>query len=189
MIGYYTFDLDYITLKKLFEEGLKPYIVRGAYLRNIEYIGRIIKKSAPEAYIWFPIYQSKRVKRNRITDVAKAFYPGYVFVFLREYNPSINKDLGEAIPSCSFLVQDSPASVPRKEIESVLFEVQEALNNKQMAQTEFEVGEQVRITQDAFIGLIGTIVRFESVHRIVVLLNIFGREVETTVDYTQVTKI
>ena len=117
---------------------------------------------------------------------------GYLFVEA-EMTPELIQ-LVRSIPACAGFVGTErgrkPTPIPELQIKQVLQKVEEAKEKGELLESEFEIGEAVRIIDGPFSSFEATIQEIDTEKgRLKVRVKIFGRETPVEVSFTQVERI
>ncbi len=143
---------------------------------------------ARQAYgVYLPRVRQARMRQGRRAMVVEPLFPRYLFINLDAHTDNwgpIRSTLGVAL-----LVRfgQQPARVPDQLITFLKTrEDAEGLHN--WAKPVFEVGHRVRVAEGAFQGYEGILLAGTSRDRVVVLLDILGRQVRTKITVTQLEK-
>ncbi len=132
-------------------------------------------------------------KGGRKTVVQKKVFPGYLLVrmtlddnswYVVRNTPGVTGFVGSGA---------KPTSLSRPEVEDILGVDKpegEKVERKARPRLDFEVGEQVRVTQGPFADFDGAIAEIdEDRAKLKVLVNIFGRETPVELEFGQVAKV
>ncbi|MEC7906241.1 MAG: transcription termination/antitermination protein NusG [Verrucomicrobiota bacterium] len=135
------------------------------------------------------------VKNGKKTQITRKFYPGYVFVRMRLYDEDgklMNKPwyfVRETAGVINFVGGDRPAPLKKSEIDTILSQV-EAASGKETPKIQYEVGEEVKITDGPFLNLNGRIDEIDPEKgKLKVSVSIFGRFTPVELEYWQVERI
>ncbi|MEN0068407.1 MAG: transcription termination/antitermination protein NusG [Myxococcota bacterium] len=121
--------------------------------------------------------------------VVRRFYPGYVLVEMELDNETWH--LVKNTPKITGFVggQRNPPPVPEAEVQRITNMLSDPEEGPRPV-LEFEVGEEVRLTEGQYGGMRGTIEEVnESRGRLRVVINMFGRPVPTELSFHQVEKL
>lgn len=159
------------------------------------YIDRYLENEEMEDYIFevlMPTQTITEVKSGRKHTKVKKFYPGYLFVHMRLYDEDgqLNKRpwyfVKDADGVIGFVGGDRPSSLKDDEIKGILAKVAEA-EGKEVPKVEYEVGEDVKITDGPFLNLVGRIDDIDPERgKLKVSVSIFGRFTPVELEYWQV---
>ena len=128
------------------------------------------------------------VRRGVRVNSEKKFFPGYVLVKM-----IMNDDtwhLVRDIPKVSnFLgTKDKPIAISEREVSKLLQDITEGVDNPK-PKFEYEVGEQIKVSDGPFASFSGIIEEVDSSRqKLKVSVSIFGRPTPLELDYTQVVK-
>ena len=132
-------------------------------------------------------------KGGRKVVVQKKIFPGYLYVRM-----ALDDDSWYVVrntPGVTGFVGNGarPTPLSRKEVEGVLgtgVQVEPGQEKKARPRLDFEVGEQVRVTQGPFADFNGVISDIDVARsKLTVLVNIFGRETPVELELGQVAKL
>ncbi len=132
------------------------------------------------------------IKGGKKTQKKRKFYPGYLFVHMRLFDDEGQLLKGpwyfvrEAQGVINFVGGDSPVPLKPSEIERILNQVKEA-DGKEVPKVQFEIGEEVKITDGPFMNLMGRIDEIDPERgKLKVSVSIFGRFTPVELEYWQV---
>lgn len=157
-----------------------------------ESIREQITAKALDAYfddILVPTEKVVEVRRGRKVDAERKFFPGYVLVRMEMTDETYH--LIKNTPKVAgFLGSDSrPAPIPDVEAERILQQVQDGVERPKPS-IEFDVGEQVRVSDGPFASFNGLIEEVDEERaRLKVAVSIFGRATPVELEYGQVEKL
>ena len=138
--------------------------------------------------ILVPTHQVTEVKKGKRTKKEKKFFPGYVLVKM-----IMNDDtwhLVRNVPKVSnFLgTKDKPIAISDREVSKLLQDITEGVDNPK-PKFEYEVGEQIKVSDGPFASFSGIIEEVDSSRqKLKVSVSIFGRPTPLELDYSQVVK-
>ena len=138
--------------------------------------------------ILVPTHQVTEVKKGKRTKREKKFFPGYVLIKM-----IMNDDtwhLVRDIPKVSnFLgTKDKPIAISEREVSKLLQDITEGVDNPK-PKFEYEVGEQIKVSDGPFASFSGIIEEVDSSRqKLKVSVSIFGRPTPLELDYSQVVK-
>ncbi len=142
--------------------------------------------------VLMPTETVSEVKHGKKSNKVRKFYPGYVFIKMRLYdedNRLINKAwyfVREASGVISFVGGTRPVPLRQAEIERILKQVDDA-QGKEVPKVQYEVGEEVKITDGPFLNLTGRIDEIDPDRgKLKVSVSIFGRFTPVELEYWQV---
>lgn len=141
-----------------------------------------------------PIETVSEVKNGRKRQRDRKFYPGYVFVEMRLYDPEGNllkepwhkvKDTDGVI---NFIGRANPTPLREDEIGRILRQVEDA-KGKEVPKVQFEIGEEVKILDGPFVNLTGQVEEIDAEKgSLKVSVSIFGRFTPVELEFWQVEK-
>ena len=129
------------------------------------------------------------IRKNKKYVKKRKFFPGYVLV-----NIVLEDDVYWVIKNApgvsDFLGGKKPVSMPDKEAEALLNDLEGSVATKPKLAIVFEKDESVRIMEGAFANFVGVVDEVnEEKGRLTVMVSIFGRSTPVVVDFLQVEKI
>jgi transcriptional antiterminator NusG len=134
------------------------------------------------------------VKAGKKTTKVRKLYPGYVFIQMRLYEEGqvINKPwyfVKEVAGVIGFVGGDHPAPLRQAEIDEVRARI-EAASGKEVPKVQYEVGEEVKITDGPFANLNGRIDEIDPDRgKLKISVSIFGRFTPVELEYWQVQRL
>ncbi len=164
-------------------EGLKRMI-------DIEDMGEYMSKDD----ILMPEELVSEVKNDKKTTRKRKLYPGYIFIRVKLYDENENflekpwyfvKGINGVI---NFMGGDRPLPLREAEIKSI-FDHMKQSEGVEKPKVNFEVGEEVKITDGPFLSLVGVIEGVDPERgKLKVSVSIFGRFTPVELEYWQVEK-
>lgn len=115
------------------------------------------------------------VKKGEQRVSEKRLWPGYILIKMNLTDDSwmYVKETNGVI---AFLGGEKPLSLPQKEIDNILAELEEKKRGV-VQKHNIQIGDKVKITDGVFVNFIGTVMEvFHDKGRLSVLVSIFGRE-------------
>jgi len=162
------------------------------------YIDRYIAENELEDYVFevlVPMETVSEVKQGKKSNRQRKLYPGYIFVHCRLYDDDEQLVQGVwyyingADGVIGFAGGKRPAALAPHEIERILTQVAEA-EGKEVPKVNYDVGEEIKITDGPFLNLTGTIDEIDpSAGKLKVSVSIFGRFTPVVLEYWQVERI
>lgn len=167
----------YSGFEKNVQKTLKERIVR----ENMEeYFGQIL----------VPVEEVVDIKNGRKTVSERKFFPGYVLIEMEMTDDSWYLVKSTARVS-GFIggTANRPLPITQKEVDAIMMQVQSG-GDKPKPKVEFDVGQQVRVTDGPFVNFSGVVdeVNYER-NKLHVSVQIFGRETPVELEFGQVEKI
>ena len=159
------------------------------------YLDRYLVSEEMDDYIkevLMPTETITEVKNGKKTQKVRKFYPGYVFLHMRLYD-----DDGQILQDPWYFVNgvdgvigfvggNHPTPLKEAEINRILSQVKDA-DGKEVPKVNYEVGEEVKITDGPFLNLNGNIDEIDPERgKIKVSVSIFGRFTPVELEYWQV---
>lgn len=147
-----------------------------AYTKSREEEKAVFHLSCQGYEVYLPRYKKKRRHGRKVDHVLRPLFPRYVFLHIdieREQWRSVNGTLGVSY----FLTEgDAPVVVPKGIVEEIQTrETQEG----SVALTPLKLikGDSLRVTEGAFADSVGILEEVCDEKRVVLLLNLLGRQV------------
>jgi transcriptional antiterminator NusG len=161
------------------------------------YIEKFKKAEELDDYIFevlLPTELVSEVKAGKKSTKVRKLYPGYVFIQMRLYDEGqlINKPwyfVKEVAGVIGFVGGDHPAALRQSEIDEVRARI-EAASGKEVPKVQYEVGEEVKITDGPFANLNGRIDEIDPDRgKLKISVSIFGRFTPVELEYWQVQRL
>jgi len=162
------------------------------------YIDRYISDNELDDFVFealIPDQTVSEVKHGKKSQRKRKLYPGYIFVHCRLYDE--NNDLVQKVwyfingadGVIGFAGGKSPAPLKDSEIDRILKQVEES-EGKEVPKVQYEVGEEVKITDGPFLNLSGRIDEIDTERgKLKVSVSIFGRFTPVELEYWQVERM
>ncbi|HEX8949088.1 MAG TPA: transcription termination/antitermination protein NusG, partial [Dissulfurispiraceae bacterium] len=116
----------------------------------------------------------------------KKFYPGYILVEM-ELDDETWHLIKNTLRVTGFVGGTRPVPLPEEEVEVILQQMEKG--PAPMVKSQFEKGENVRITDGPFSNFVGFIDEVDADHgRLRVMVSIFGRQTPVELAFSQVEK-
>ena len=138
--------------------------------------------------IMIPTEQVTELKKGQKKQMERKFFPGYMLVQMEMNDDTWH--LVRDIPKVSnFLgTKDKPIAISEREVSKLLQDITEGVDNPK-PKFEYEVGEQIKVSDGPFASFSGIIEEVDSSRqKLKVSVSIFGRPTPLELDYSQVVK-
>jgi transcriptional antiterminator NusG len=142
--------------------------------------------------VLLPTETVSEVKGGKKSSKVRKLYPGYVFIQMCLYDEEgrvLNKPwyfVKEAAGVIGFVGGDHPAALRQTEIDDIKLRI-EAATGKEVPKVQYEVGEEVKITDGPFMNLNGRIDEIDPTRgKLKISVSIFGRFTPVELEYWQV---
>lgn len=160
-----------------------------------QYLDKFIKVEEMEDFIkevLLPTERVTEVKHGKKSTKVRKLYPGYVFIHVRLYD-----EFGKILQKPWYFIRqvegvigfpggDDPMPLKQIEIDRILDQMK-AAEGKEKPKVEFEVGEEVKITDGPFLNLTGRIEEVDpEKQKLKVSVSIFGRATSVELEYWKV---
>ena len=183
---------------------MKWYVLRaagGKEKKAKEYLEKEIERSGLQDQVGQILVPAKKeivIKNGKRKEAERLLFPGYVLIEA-ELTPELEYIIRNLIPGMSgFLTENKgtgtqtervPVPIREDEVRRILGEVDENADSITVAQTSYEVGDSVKITDGPFNGFGGTVDEIDQDRsKLKVVVVIFGRKTLLELSFTQVTK-
>ena len=142
--------------------------------------------------VLIPTEKVSEVKKGKRTTTVRKFFPGYLLVnmkLLDDKGRPMDKPwyfIRETPGIIGFIGGERPVQLRKDEVEGLLAQIQER-GEKVKPKVNYEVGDQVKITEGPFLSCIGLIEEIDPDRgKLKVSVQIFGRNTPVEVEYSQV---
>lgn len=142
--------------------------------------------------VLLPTEVVSEVKRGKKSSTVRKLMPGYVFVHMHLYDSEgqiQNRPwyfVRETTGVIGFVGGDHPTPLPESDIAEIRARMEET-SGKEVPKVQFEVGEEVKITDGPFLNLTGRIDEIDPDRgKLKVSVSIFGRFTPVELEYWQV---
>ncbi len=162
------------------------------------YIEKFKKPEELDDYLFevlLPTEVVSEVKGGKKSTKVRKLYPGYVFLQARLYGDDgklINKPwyfVKEASGVIGFVGGDRPSALRQADVDEIYARI-EAASGKEVPKVQYNVGEEVKITDGAFASLTGRIDEVDPERgKLRVSVSIFGRFTPVELEYWQVQRM
>lgn len=143
--------------------------------------------------ILVPVEEVIDIKNGKRTVAERKFFPGYVLIEMEMSDSSWH--LVKSTPRINGFVggtANRPLPISQREVDNIMAQVSggEGGERKPKPRIEFEIGQEVRVTDGPFADFNGTVefVDYER-NRLRVTVQIFGRETPVELEFGQVEKL
>lgn len=168
------------------EGNVKLYLDKFKKIEDLEeYVGEVL----------VPTELVTEVKQGKKSQRTRKFYPCYVFVEARLYDEAgklFNRPwyfIRETNGVIGMVGGDHPTALRKSEIDHIRAQMEQALG-KEVPKIQYEIGEEVKITDGPFLNLTGRIDEIEPDRgKLKVSVSIFGRFTPVELEYWQVERI
>ena len=160
-----------------------------------EYIEKFKRVEELDDFIFevlLPTETVSEVKRGKKTSTVRKLMPGYVFVQMKLYDDDgkvLNKPwyfVKETTGVIGFVGGDRPTALREADIRDIRERV-EAGAGKETPKVQYDVGEEVKITDGPFLNLTGRIDEIDPTRgKLKISVSIFGRFTPVELEYWQV---
>lgn len=168
------------------EQKVKTYIEK---FKKAEELDEFIHE------VLLPTEIVSEVKGGKKSTKVRKLYPGYVFLQARLYGEDgklINKPwyfVKEASGVIGFVGGDRPSALRQADVDEIYARI-EAASGKEVPKVQYNVGEEVKITDGAFASLTGRIDEVDPERgKLRVSVSIFGRFTPVELEYWQVQRM
>ncbi len=183
------------------KSGARWYVIQT--LSNQEgkvkrYLDKFIPLEEMEDFVFevlVPTEQVTEVKNGKKTQTIRKFYPGYAFVNMVLYDENgilLNKPwyfVRETAGVINFVGGSRPSPLKKSEIDTILSQI-EAASGKEVPKIQYEIEEEVKITDGPFLNLTGRIDEIDpDKGKLKVSVSIFGRFTPVELEYWQVERL
>jgi len=137
--------------------------------------------------ILIPTEKVIEVRGGKKREAQKKFYPGYILVQM-ELDDETWHMVRSTPRVTGFVGGKTPVPIPEEEVEQILQQLERGAAQPQV-KTQYESGEQVRITDGPFTNFVGTVEEVDMEHgRLRVMVSIFSRQTPVELHFYQVEK-
>lgn len=141
--------------------------------------------------VYVPIEDHTEIKRGKKFTTERKFFPGYVMVKMQLTDATWH--MCKNIPKVTGFLGGGkggkPVPITEKEAEAIFAQVREGADHPKSS-INFEVGENVKITDGPFDGFVGIVEGVEDEkQRVKVNVTIFGRPTPVDLEFAQVEKV
>ena len=136
--------------------------------------------------ILIPTEKVIELRGGKKHETDKKFYPGYILIEMELDDETWH--LVRSIPRVTgFVGGSSPVPLPEEEVDVIIQQIERA--PQQPPKTQFETGDNVRITDGPFTNFNGIVDEVDMDHgRLKVMVSIFGRQTPVELNFYQVEK-
>lgn len=162
------------------------------------YIEKFRKVEELEDHIFevlLPTETVSEVKNGKKSTKNRKLYPGYVFIHMllfgedKKLNNRSWYFVKETTGVIGFVGGERPAALRQSEVDEIRARI-EAASGKEVPKVSYELGEEVKINDGAFVNLTGRIDEIDPERgRLKVSVSIFGRFTPVELEYWQVERV
>lgn len=162
------------------------------------YIEKFRKVEELEDHIFevlLPTETVSEVKNGKKSTKNRKLYPGYVFIQMllfgedKKLNNRSWYFVKETTGVIGFVGGERPAALRQSEVDEIRARI-EAASGKEVPKVSYELGEEVKINDGAFVNLTGRIDEIDPERgRLKVSVSIFGRFTPVELEYWQVERV
>ena len=145
--------------------------------------------------VLLPTEVVSEVKGGKKSTKVRKLYPGYVFINMCLYDEEKKVNIKpfyfvkDAAGVIGFVGGDHPAPLRQAEIDEIKARI-EAASGKEIPKVTFDVGEEVKITDGAFVNLTGRVDEVDPARgKLKISVSIFGRFTPVELEYWQVSRV
>ena len=136
--------------------------------------------------VLIPTEKVLELKGKKKKEADKKFYPGYILVEMELDDDSWHL-IKNTLRVTGFVGGTKPVALPDEEIEMILQQIEKG--PAPMAKSQYEKGENVRITDGPFSNFVGFVDEVDMDHgRLRVMVSIFGRHTPVELAFSQAEK-
>ena len=139
--------------------------------------------------IMVPTEQVVEIKKGAKVNTERKFFPGYILVKMEMSDDCWHVVKNTPRVSGFLLIFNKPQPISDAEAERIIKQMTEGVERPQTV-VDFEVGEQIRVTDGPFASFVGTVEEVDSEKsRLKVSVSIFGRYTPVELEFSQVEKV
>jgi len=182
-------------MTELKKEWFVLHVLSGQEHKARENLEKRIQREEMQEYIGEILLPEERVtevKSGKKKTIVRKLYPGYIFleaVIYDEERRLLEKTWAffKSTPGIiGFIGGDRPVPVPLSEVESIQNQMEEK-RDRVKPRVSFDPGENVKITDGPFVGLLGIVEEVDpDKGKLKVSVTIFGRTTPVELEYWQV---
>jgi transcription antitermination factor NusG len=133
---------------------------------------------AKEVKEFLPIYHSRRVWADRVRELDRPLFPGYVFCQVSPPQRSLALATTGVVSMVG--VHENPIPIPDEEIEAV----RRVVESGRLLEVWplVRIGQRIRVHRGPLAGVEGTLLKIQDRSRVAVSISLLGRSVLTQID-------
>lgn len=167
----------------------------GSVRRYIEHFKAVEEMEDYVFEVLMPEETVTEIKNGKKTTKKRKFYPNYVFLRMKLYDEDgrvLQKPwyfINGIDGVIGFIGKQNPVALKESEIQTIQAKVLEA-EGRETPKVEFNVGEEVRITDGPFLNFNGRVDEIDAANgKLKISVSIFGRFTPVTLEFWQVERI
>lgn len=190
-------ELKWYTLRVVSgqERSVKQYMEKDIQINNLhEYFGQIVNPTEK-------VFQNRKSRDGKIKKVAveRNYLPGYLLIQVDLDSPNSGELIHQIINTPGVVgfirvdgqpLTEKPKPMRETDVARILGKIESADEDDVQDDTEFIIGESIKVMDGPFAGFNGTIEENQKdKKKLSVIVKIFGRSTPVELNYTQVQKV